>query len=340
MKPLIHSLDRSELEAWLAKRGEPPFRAGQILQWLYEKRVDDPAQMSNLPQPLRAGLAEDFCFRPLEQRAVEGAPDGVRKLLVRLTDGELIEEVLIPAPSRRTVCVSSQVGCKFACAFCASGRNGLRRNLQPGEMTGQVLLAAAEYGDRVTHVVFMGVGEPFDNYETVLKAARLLNSPEGFGISARRITVSTCGLIPGIRRFACEPEQFELSVSLHAPDDELRTRLMPVNRRYPLNDLLVACRDYTEATGRIITFEYTLVRGVNDTVECARQLIRRLKPFPCRVNLIPLSPTPEFKGAPPDPVSAAYFIRMLGDAGINATLRRSKGGGVQAACGQLRAFSS
>jgi 23S rRNA (adenine2503-C2)-methyltransferase len=340
MKPLIHSLDRSELERWLGERGEPLFRAGQILQWLYEKRVDDPAQMSNLPQALRIGLVDKFCFRPLEKRAVEGASDGVRKLLVRLTDGELIEAVLIPAAHRRTVCVSSQAGCKFACAFCASGRNGLRRSLEPGEMTGQVLLAAAEYGDRVTHVVFMGVGEPFDNYEAVLKAARLLNSPAGCGIAARRITVSTCGLIPGIRRFAQEPEQFELSVSLHAPGDALRTRLMPVNRRYPLDDLLVACRDYTEATGRIITFEYTLVRGVNDMADCARQLIRRLETFPCRVNLIPLSPTAEFEGAPPDPATAAYFIRVLEDAGINATLRRSKGGGVQAACGQLRASSS
>jgi 23S rRNA (adenine2503-C2)-methyltransferase len=324
----------------VAEQGQPAFRAGQILQWLYQRQVMDAEAMTNLPQALRRNLAEAFELRPLIKEAVEGPPEGTRKMLVRLPDGEAVEEVLIPAPRRKTVCVSSQVGCRFKCAFCASGQSGLFRSLESGEMVAQVLLAAQEYGERVSHVVFMGVGEPFDNYDEVLRAARRMNAPDGLGISARRITISTCGVLPGIEKLAREPEQFELSVSLHAAEEALRSRLLPVNRRYPLEALMRTCRAYTEETGRIITFEYTLVKGLNDTAQDADRLCRLLRPLACRVNLIPLSPVEGFAGLPPEPGTAEKFIQILEGEGINATLRRSKGCGVQAACGQLRASRS
>lgn len=335
---MIHGLLPDELRAWLAEQGEKPFRAAQIWEWLYRKGARDWETMSNLPKGLRAKLADAFVIDPAVELERQG--EDTCKLLLKLADGQLVEEVLIPAPGRRTVCVSSQVGCKFACAFCASGQSGFRRNLEAGEIVAQVLLAGEVYQDRVSHVVFMGIGEPFDNYENVIRAARILNHPDGPGISARRITISTCGVLPGIRRLAEEPEQFELSVSLHAADDALRSRIMPVNGKYPLDELLRTCREYTKRTGRIITFEYTLVRDLNDRAADAERLARLLGVFPCRVNLIPLSPVDGFEGEAPRPETAQLFVRVLGRAGINTTVRRSKGTGANAACGQLRANRS
>ena len=337
---LIHSLTTQELDAAIQDMGEPAYRSAQIWQWLYVHRVADWEAMSNLSATLRRNLAERFDIAPVsvvsDERAEESAGT-TRKMLVALRDGAFVEAVLIPAQGRRTVCISSQVGCRFRCAFCASGQSGFQRNLDTGEIVGQVLLACRAYGERVSHVVFMGVGEPLDNYEAVLKAVRIINAPGGLTIGARHITLSTCGVIPGIRRLAEEGLQVELSVSLHAPDDALRSRLMPANRHYPLAELLTACADYTRRTHRIITFEYTLVRGMNDGIAQAEALAQRLQTFPCRVNLIPLSPVEEFEGAAPDRAVAEAFMHTLTRAGINATLRDSRGGALKAACGQLRA---
>jgi 23S rRNA (adenine2503-C2)-methyltransferase len=339
-RPLIHGLTPADMDAVCREAGLPVYRANQILEWLYRRRVMDWNAMTNLPAALRADLAARFESVPGAIARVDAADergDATRKMLVALRDGQAVEAVLIPAEARRTVCVSTQVGCARACAFCASGQTGLERNLDAGEIVGQVLLAGALYGARITHVVFMGCGEPFDNTAAVLKAVRILNAPRGLGIGARHLTISTCGVVPGIERLAGEGLQVELSVSLHAPDDALRDRLMPVNRRYPLAVLLEACAAYTARTGRIITFEYTLIRGVNDSPRQARMLAERLVRFPCRVNAIPLSPVREFDGAPTQAADADAFIAILRRAGINTTLRASRGARLQAACGQLRA---
>ncbi len=338
-KPFIHDLTRAELKQVCLDLRQPAFRAEQIWNWLYVRRVADWNAMTNLPPALRRTLASAWSLEPAApaQAAAEGGAHAARKLLLALRDGEAVEAVVIPAKCRSTVCVSSQVGCKFKCAFCASGQAGFRRNLLAGEMVGEVLAAADALGAAPSHVVWMGIGEPLDNYDAVLKAVRIVNDPSGLSVGARRITISTCGIIPGIRRLAEEGLQLELSVSLHAPDDALRSRLMPVNRVYPLAELMPACRDYADQTGRLITFEYTLIRGVNDTAEQAKALARLLRPVHARVNLIPLSAVAEYAGRPSALSAAVLFIAVLERAGINATLRASKGGGVQAACGQLRA---
>jgi 23S rRNA (adenine2503-C2)-methyltransferase len=336
MKALIHGLLMEELATKLKTLGAAAFRAKQLWHWLYVQRVPTWDAMKNLPADLRAKLAEKFDLEPVKQLEITGAEGETRKILAGLRDGECVEEVLLPSGDRRTVCISSQVGCKFACAFCASGQAGFRRNLTVGEIVGEVLLAAAAWNDRPGNIVFMGVGEPLDNYDEVLRAIRILNHAEGLAIGARRITLSTCGVIPGIQRLANEGLQIELSVSLHAPDDATRARLMPVNHRWPIAEILAACKAYAEKTKRIITFEYTLVRGQNDSAAQAEQLARLLAPLPARVNLIPLSPVEGFAGEPCAPETARQFIRTLERAGINATLRDSQGSRIKAACGQLR----
>ncbi len=333
---LIHGLTLDELGAACREAGAEAYRAKQVWRWIYVQKAASWEEMRNIPVALRARLADAYTLQPVVACAVEGEATGTRKILGSLTDGEHIEEVLIPTGDHDTVCVSSQVGCRFACAFCASGMGGLVRNLAAGEIVGQVLLACRELGERPANIVYMGMGEPFDNYEAVLKSVRILNHPDGLAIGARHITISTSGVIPGIRRLAGEGLQVELSVSLHAPDDALRTRLMPVNKAYPLADLMTACADYAAATGRIITFEYTLIRGVNDTGPHAEALATLIRSIPSRVNLIPLSPVEGKPGEPPAPGTGNMFIDVLGRAGINATLRISKGSRIKAACGQLR----
>ena len=341
MKPSVHSLTPEALGAALAEAGAPRFRARQVLEWLYGRHAARWGEMTNVPAALRAALAERFLDLDgaLAPEEIAGEPgSGTRKILSRLADGELVETVLIPAKDRVTVCVSSQVGCGCRCAFCASGLNGCVRSLSSGEIVAQAVRAAREIGRRPDNVVFMGIGEPFLNYDAALAAAHRMNAPapEGLGIGARRITFSTCGVVPGIERFSREGAQFELSVSLHAPNNELRDRLMPVNRKWPLEVLLPACRAHAETTGRIVTFEYTLVAGFNDRREQARELLRLLDGIPCRVNLIPLNPVEEFWGrTPPEDVCEA-FRETLERGGLNATLRRSRGRGVRASCGQLR----
>lgn len=338
-KQFIHGIFLSELEDWLVRAGEKKFRAMQIWQWLYHHAAQDWDEMKNIPKSLREQLADAFVFRALEKVEVQESNTGTRKILSRLIDGELIEEVLIPAPDRRTVCVSSQVGCMFGCAFCASGQLGVKRNLKAGEIVGEALAAQREYGDRITNLVFMGIGEPFDNYDEVMRAVRILNDPDGFCLGARRITISTCGVVPGIQRLEEEGLQVELSVSLHAPSNHVRDALMPVNVSWSLDELMETCRQYTKNTKRIITFEYTMIRDVNDTDEHCRELIGLLSTFPCRVNLIPLSEIEEYEGKTSRRETVESFIRQLERAGINTTVRWSKGVDVNAACGQLRSKS-
>ncbi|MBI3985306.1 MAG: 23S rRNA (adenine(2503)-C(2))-methyltransferase RlmN, partial [Lentisphaerae bacterium] len=335
---LIHGLTRERLELECRRLGQPAFRVQQLWHWLYVGKASTWGAMRNLPAAFRTQLTGRFSLDAVTTRETrEDSQDrGTIKLLLALRDRHCVEAVIIPAAHRRTVCISSQVGCKFNCAFCASGKSGFTRDLEAGEMVGQALAAAARLKANPTHVVFMGIGEPLDNVEAVLAAVRILNDPEGLKIGARRITISTCGIIPGIRRLAAEGLQVELSVSLHAPNDVLRSTLMPVSRRYALEPLLEACRDYVEHTGRIITFEYTPIRGVNDSRAQAEQLADLLKDLPCRVNLIPLSPLPEYEHQPSPPETARLFMRSLEHRHINATLRASKGAGVNAACGQLR----
>lgn len=336
MLPLIYNLSRFELTAACAAAGASTWRAEQIWHWLYTRNVESWDAMLNVPATLRGALAARFELPPFSVADSQGDPGSARKMLLRLRDGECVEMVLLADRNRHTLCMSSQVGCRFACAFCASGQNGFRRHLETGEIVGEALCTMRMLGGRPNNIVFMGIGEPMDNYDAVLRAIRILNDPNGFNIGARHITISTNGIIPGIERLADERLQVELAVSLHAPDDALRSRLMPVNRRYPLAELLAACAGYTRRTKRIVTFEYTLIRGLNDSDLHAQALAQRLKPFPARVNLIPLSPVAGFDAQPSPPSVAERFLARLGQAGINCTLRNSQGRRIQAACGQLR----
>ncbi len=335
-KTILPGLTHEELKAAFKERELPAYRADQVWRWVQVQVTDDWARMTNLPAALRAQLADYFELSPTALEKTHADESGTIKLLLKLADDEMIETVLIPTEERKTVCVSAQAGCRFNCVFCASGKGGYRRDLSAGEIVDQVRQAARYWKDRVSHVVFMGIGEPFDNYEAVLKAVRILNDPDGLGIGARRLTISTAGVIPGIQRLAGEGIQVELSVSLHAADNDLRASLMPINHKYPLPELMAACAAYTRETKRIITFEYTLIRDVNDSRDQAQALARLLKSFPCRVNLIPLSPVPEYPHTGPTPDTLDLFLETLNRSGINATCRFSRGKGVNAACGQLR----
>ena len=336
--PLIHGLTRDQLTEICRELDQPAYRARQIWDWLYHRFAADWSEMKNIPLGLRQALAQrlSLASATVTRSQNEAGAGTTTKWLITLPDGDGVEEVLIPARGRTTVCVSSQVGCRFNCAFCASGKAGFRRNLEAGEIVGQVIVAVRSLGATPSNLVFMGMGEPLDNYDAVLSAVRIINDPEGLSLGARRITISTCGIIPGIQRLAQEGLQVELSISLHAPDDALRSRLLPVNRKYPLDDLLEACRTYAEQTGRLITFEYTLIQGINDSPEQARKLARILRPIHARVNLIPLSAVAEFEGRASPASVMGEFFNELKRARINATLRMSKGGSVDAACGQLR----
>ena len=342
------SIHPDEWKPLLTARGLRAFRADQILQSLYRDWIMDWDAATTLPKDFRETLKVDFPLRVPEVLAQDRADDGTTKLLLGLSDGNSVETVVIPAKGRFTQCVSTQVGCAMGCAFCASGSKGLVRSLDADEivaqvMTAQHLFASPENkrqgsGLCLTNLVVMGMGEPFANYDETLRALKVLNAGKGPNLGARHITLSTCGIVPGFARLAAEGYQFELSVSLHAPNDELRSQLMPVNKRWPIDELLAACRDYTRATGRVITFEYTLVKGLNDSRACAEELVRRLKTLPsCKVNLIPLSPVdhrPDLET--PDEATQLAFLDVLMKAHIQTMLRRSRGKDVAAACGQLR----
>jgi len=340
----IKSLSLDDLTERLGASGQKPYRAKQVIEWLYAKRVQDFAAMTNLSADLRAQLAEQFSFDSLEVVRVLGSEDTTRKFLLRLGDGALIESVLIPASpalygetsDRRTLCVSTQVGCAYGCKFCASGLDGWSRNLHPGEIVEQVLKAEEISGERVNNIVFMGMGEPLANFANVMKAIEIINAHWGVGIGARHITLSTSGLAPQIRQLAEQPLQVRLAISLHGAIDEVRAQIMPVNRKYPLEVLLEACAYYTERKRQPIFFEYILIDHVNDRIEDAQALVRIADRIPTKVNCIPYNTVEGLEWKRPSEARQDAFMAVLRQGGVRATIRREKGHDIAAACGQLR----
>lgn len=332
----IKSMLPDELAAYMADLGEPKYKAAQIFRWLHNVGVGFDG-MTDISKPLRAKLKEQ-CFIPDCTVAAKqvSAIDGTVKFLFRLYDGEYIESVFMRYHHGNTLCISTQAGCRMGCKFCASTLKGLKRNLLAAEMLGQIQAAQAALGERVGGVVLMGMGEPLDNYDNVLRFLKLVNDPKGLGIGHRHISLSTCGLVDNIYRLAEEKLQITLSVSLHAPNDRLRQSIMPIANKYSVDELLQACMDYEKKTGRRISFEYALIDGVTDTVELAEELGNKLKGSLCHVNLIPVNEIKErsYKGA--GRAAANAFVKRLGDFGITATVRRKLGGDISAACGQLR----
>ena len=320
----------------LKDRGLRPFRADQILQALYRDYIADWNDATTLPKDLRATLAEEFPLTKFDVLETSESADGTKKLLIGYADGQSVETVLIPATGRFTQCISTQVGCAMGCVFCASGARGVVRSLTSDEIVAEYMAGRA--CGEITNLVVMGMGEPFANYDETMRALKLINAGRGPNLGARHITLSTCGVVPGFARLAAEGIQFELSVSLHAPNDELRSQLMPVNRRWPVDQLLEACADYTRRTKRAITFEYTLIAGVNDSRPCAEELAAKIRRVPlAKVNLIPLSPVshrPDFKT--PDERTMMMFLDVLMKNHVQTMLRRSRGKDADAACGQLR----
>jgi 23S rRNA (adenine2503-C2)-methyltransferase len=340
----IKSLVIGELQEQLRDMGEPGFRAGQITDWVYQKRIDTIEKMTDLPLPLRARLVETFSFSRIELVRVLGAGDTTRKFLFRLADGNLIESVLIPASpalyggksDRRTICVSTQVGCAYGCKFCASGLEGFSRNLNPNEIVDQLLAVENATAEKIDNVVFMGMGEPLANLENVLRAIRIINAEWGLSIGARRITISTSGLAPQIRKLAEEPLQIRLAISLHGASDEVRNRIMPINRGYNIETLLSACDYYNAHKKQRLTFEYILIAGVNDSDEQARLLSRHAHRLSAKVNLIPYNSVDGLPWTRPSKERQEKFLAILRERAIPATLRREKGHDIDAACGQLR----
>ena len=332
----IKSMTLRELTQELENLGEPAFRAGQIFSWLHRgARSFD--EMTNLSRNLRGRLAEEYRITsPAVARKLVSAKDGTIKYLWRLSDGNCVESVLMRYHYGNTVCISSEVGCPMGCAFCASTKGGLVRRLTPAEMLDQVLFTQLDSGLPVSNIVLMGIGEPLDNYDAVLRFLELVNSDKGMNIGMRHISLSTCGLADRIERLAEENLQLTLSISLHAPDNAVRSRIMPVNRRYPIETLLASCKKYFEKTGRRISFEYAMIRDVNDSQEMAELLVRRLRGIAAHVNLIPLNNIEESPLKPSLPARVQAFQKMLEDNGIPATVRRTLGSDINASCGQLR----
>src|SRR5579862_7209655 len=335
----FHSLSQEECADALTNEGEKPFRAKQIFQWVYGRREIDWDKMTNLGGTLREKLKGLFSLSTLKsRRTLQSKDEETIKFLWELSDGKLVESVLILSSDRRTVCVSSQVGCPARCAFCASGKEGLVRNLSAEEIFEQVYEIDRylhQKGERVSHVVFMGMGEPFENYDNVLKAIRLLIDPLRLNLSQRRITISTVGVIEGIHRLTQEDVHVNLVLSLHAPNQHIRKKIIPFARKYPLEEILMAMDDYAEETKRDITFEYTLIAGINDAESHARELAALLRGKQCTVNLIPYNPVEGLRLARPDKSRVSRFRDCLEAAGISTTWRYTKGEDIAAACGQL-----
>ena len=332
----LKNLTLPELAETIKALGQPPFRAKQVYSWLH-KGVRSYEEMTNLPKNLRDRLGEDYPIQaPIVVRRQESRKDGTIKYLWQLSDGNCVETVLMRYHYGNTVCISTEVGCRMGCAFCASTLGGLVRRLEPFEMLDQVLFTQVDSGLPISHIVLMGIGEPLDNFDNVMRFLELVNSAEGMNISMRHISLSTCGLVPKIDELAKRNLQLTLSVSLHAPNDGIRDTIMPVNKLYPSQELIDACRRYYEATSRRISFEYAMIGGVNDSRENAKELIRRMKGLPCHFNLIPLNHVEESPLKPSTREAVAAFQKTLESGGIPATVRRTLGGDIDASCGQLR----
>lgn len=333
----IKSLYLEELEEELGQLGEKSFRARQIYQWVHQKLAADFEDMSNLSKALREKLRQQYTLTALKPVAVKISKiDGTRKYLFRLSDGNVIESVWMQYHHGNSVCISSQVGCRMGCRFCASTLDGLERNLTAGEMLDQIYRIQADTGERVSNIVIMGSGEPMDNYDNVVRFIRLISHDQGLNISQRNITVSTCGIVPGIRRLAKEGLSVTLALSLHAPNDEVRKTLMPIANKYRIQEILDACQEYFEETGRRLTFEYSLVSGVNDNLEEARALASLLKGMHGHVNLIPVNPIQERDYVQSDRRAIEAFQHYLESQKIAVTVRREMGRDINGACGQLR----
>ena len=354
---LIYDLDINGITDLMQEWDEPAYRANQIWQGLYQHLYNSADEFSNLPRSLREKIAGHFSFLPFRVKTFLDSSDGsTLKTLFQLPDQNLIEAVLmrygdpadnpqitaspsgLGAKNRRTLCISTQAGCAMGCVFCATGQMGFKRHLTSGEIVAQVMYYARmlkDVNESVTNVVLMGMGEPFHNYDNTMKAIDRLNDPTGFNFGARRITISTVGLVPQIRRFADEKRQVNLAISLHAADDEERLAIMPVNKRYKIEDVIEACRYYVAQTGRRVTFEWALIHGLNDTPEVAKKLASRLKGLLCHVNAIPLNPTAGYEGRATDRSRATAFKETLEQAGIPCTIRMRRGIDIQAGCGQL-----
>lgn len=339
IRRLIYNCDLADFKEFITCLGEPAYRAGQIWQGLYRHLWDSPDKFTMLPAGLRQKLDGEFIFSGLTPVQTLTSSDGQTiKTLFALADQQTVEAVLMRYSERRTLCISTQVGCAMGCVFCATGQMGFKRHLSSGEIVAQVLYYARllqQSGEKITNIVVMGMGEPFHNYQATLSAIDRLNDPEGMNLGERRFTLSTVGLLPAIRRFAAEKRQINLAISLHAAEDELRSSMIPVNRKYPIQELLKACHDYVETTGRRITFEWALIYGVNDTLPEAQKLARLLKGLLCHVNVIPLNPTQKFSGKATTRQRVEAFKETLEHAGIPCTIRIRRGVDIQAGCGQL-----
>ena len=332
----LKSLTQPELADILKQLGQPAFRAKQVYSWLH-KGVRSYDEMTNLPKALRDTLAEHYPINaPKVVRKQESKKDGTIKYLWELADGNCVETVLMRYHYGNTVCISTEVGCAMGCAFCASTIGGLVRRLEPYEMLDEVLFTQIDSGLPVSHIVLMGIGEPLDNFDNVMRFLELVNSPDGMNISMRHISLSTCGLVPKIDELATRKLQISLAISLHGPNNEIRGKVMPVNKAYDIDTLLDACRRYYAATSRRIHFEYAMIDGVNDSEANAKELLRRLKGLPAHVNMIPLNHVEESPLKPSSKAAVAKFQKILEDGGVTATVRRTLGGDIDASCGQLR----
>lgn len=336
----IYDLDYLTMQSYILGLGQPAYRADQLWQWLYFHLATDFSAMSNLPASFRNQLDSAFVIAPWSPAAEEFSNDGLtKKVLFKLEDDRLIETVLMRYDKRRTICISTQAGCAMGCVFCATGQMGFQRNLSVGEIVQQVLFFARELaaeGDRVTNVVMMGMGEPLHNYEHTINALDILIDGKGLNLGARKVTISTVGLVPAMRRYAEEGRQTPLAVSLHAATDRERQRLIPVAKRWPLDELIAACHYYVARTGRRLTFEWALINGENDTQDQARLLGQLVKDLLCHVNLIPLNPTADYGGLPPSRERVTAFQAELNRHGVSNTVRVRRGIDIQAGCGQLR----
>ncbi len=335
-KSSISSLPLPQLTELLAAAGYPAFRAKQLYGWLHQRRVTAFAEMTNLPKAMQAWLDENYTIDALTVARKQVSKDGTVKYLFRLADGNCVESVLMFYEYGATICISTQVGCRMGCRFCASTQAGRVRDLTAGEICAEVYTAQADTDQRISHIVLMGIGEPLDNYDEVMAFLRIITSAEGLCIGMRNISLSTCGLVPMIDRLAQEKLQLTLSVSLHAPNDELRSGMMPVNNAYPVRQLIAACRRYQKTTGRRISFEYSMVKGVNDSAECADELAALIRGMGAHVNLIPINPVDGSPYTATDARNVQRFQKLLEERGVNATIRRRLGTDISAACGQLR----